>query len=106
MQGRFAFDDLPTGRIAVLVESLGHQSRIIALTIEQQQTVDVVIDLATEPIEMEPISVTVRSRWIEINGFYDRRLDGMKAYVINRKRSSTATLSSSRKSSLTLRAST
>ncbi len=45
---------------------------------------DVEILLATEPIELPPISVEARSRWLAIQGFYDRREDALSGHVITR----------------------
>jgi hypothetical protein len=40
--------------------------------------------MTTRPIALDPISVTVRSRWLDSNGFYERRESGLAGHFFNR----------------------
>jgi Carboxypeptidase regulatory-like domain/TonB-dependent Receptor Plug Domain len=81
-RGWFTFPDVPGGRIAVSVEMIGYQSRADSITIQAGRKHDIEIRLSTKPVELPPLAVTVRSRWLEENGFYERRLSGLAPRII------------------------
>jgi hypothetical protein len=83
-QGRFLFDDVPGELVRLEFERLGYQSRTDSVRPVAAHTVEVNVRMSAKPVELDPITVTVRPRWLELNGFYERRQDGMKAYVIDR----------------------
>jgi hypothetical protein len=83
--GRFVFGEVAAELYFVKVERLGYRQREDSLRAISAQTVEVTVPLASQPVELAPITVTVRSRWLELNGFYERRdMDGIKAHIIDR----------------------
>ena len=82
-RGWFTFPLVPVGRIAVAVEMIGYQARADSITIEQGRTHDMETRLSTKPVELPPLAVTVRSRWLEENGFYERKMtSGLSPRII------------------------
>src|SRR5262245_48894000 len=81
-RGWFTFSNLPAGRIGIAVEMLGYQPRSDSITVQAGRHHDLEIRLTTKAIELPPMTITVRSRWLEENGFYDRRTSGLTGRVI------------------------
>ena len=71
-QGRFDLTDLEPGLVEVRFARLGYASRTTTLIVRPGRTVEVYASMSAEPIELEPVEVTVRSRYLERNGFYRR----------------------------------
>jgi len=71
-QGDFAIQELPAGVLSLTVEMLGYATRREPISVEAGYTTSAQIALAVEPIELEPIVVEVRSRYLERVGFYRR----------------------------------
>jgi iron complex outermembrane receptor protein len=72
-QGAFLIRNIPAGLHAVQVELLGYETRGGPVRILPGQTMEALIRLATKPIELPPIDVSVRSPRLESVGFYVRR---------------------------------
>jgi hypothetical protein len=81
-RGQFSIANAPAGRQVMQFEMLGYQTRIDTVEVLEAKTIDLVVRLSTKPIELPPVSVTVRSRWLEENGFYDRISSGLKPAII------------------------
>jgi hypothetical protein len=75
-RGWFTFTNVPEGRFEVAVEMIGYQSRTDSITIQGGRTHDMQVRLSTKPVELPPLAVTVRSQWLEENGFYTRQREG------------------------------
>lgn len=73
--GRFSFPEVPPGQHLVEIEHMGFASRADSVRVVSGRVTEVEIPLAVQPIEMEPITVLARSKWMEYNGFY-RRMSG------------------------------
>ena len=73
--GRFIFEDIPPGEHAMRVEFLGYSNREEVLAVEAGKIITLDFRLAVEPIQLEPIEVSVEARELdlEISGFYQRR---------------------------------
>jgi hypothetical protein len=73
--GRFVFESVPPGRFELTAEILGYTTRTELLSVTQKKILTLDLTLAVEPIELEPIEVTVEARNfdLEISGFYERR---------------------------------
>jgi outer membrane receptor protein involved in Fe transport len=71
-QGRFTVRDVEPGLIEVRFARLGYAPRTATLILQPGRTVEVAPTMVTQPIELEPIQVTVRSRFLDQNGFYQR----------------------------------
>ena len=74
-RGRFDLRDLEPGLMEVQFTHLGYASRTTTLIVQAGRTVEINASISAQPIELEPIEVTVRSRFLERNGFY-RRMGG------------------------------
>jgi hypothetical protein len=81
-RGWFLLTNVLEGRLGVAVELLGYQVRQDTITIQPGNTHDIEIRLSKKPIQLPPLAVTVRSRWLEENGFYARRMSGLSTRVI------------------------
>lgn len=69
--GRFVLQGMETGRQSLEVDLLGYQP--VDDTFEAAEgTQDMVVRMSPDPIELDPIIVTVLSRNLEAQGFYDR----------------------------------
>ena len=80
--GAFVLDDVPPGPASLTVEHIGYGTLVDTLTLFGHATVDVTVRLATDPVQVEPITVTVeqvRDRRLEVKGFYERRRWGEAA---------------------------
>lgn len=72
--GRFSFQDLPSGEYTLHVRHLAYGEHETQVTVEADRTVEVQMGVSEEPVEMEPLEVTVRHRYrpLERRGFYER----------------------------------
>jgi hypothetical protein len=66
------------------VEMLGYANREESVTAIAGRTLELTVALSTQPIELDPISVVVRSDWLEMNGFYERREEGLQGTFVDR----------------------
>lgn len=71
-EGRFTLTDVPPGLAEIRLNHLGFAARAETLVVHPGRTVEITATMSAEPIELEPIEVTVRSRHLERNGFYRR----------------------------------
>ena len=71
-QGRFNLRDLEPGLSEIRFTRLGYAPRTATLIVHPGRSVDVSATMSTQPIELEAIKVTVRSSYLERNGFYRR----------------------------------
>ena len=71
-RGRFDLRDLEPGLREVQFTHLGYASRTTTLIVQPGRTVEINASMSAQPIELEPIEVTVRSAYLERNGFYRR----------------------------------
>ena len=74
-QGRFDLTGLETGLVDVQFERLGYAPRTATVIVQPDKTVEIAASMSARPIELDPITVVVRSRVLEQNGFYLRSRD-------------------------------
>jgi hypothetical protein len=86
-RGRFSFQDVPPGQYTVTVELLGYATREELVRVEGGKILTLDLTLAVEPIELEPIEVSVEARNLdlELSGFYQRR-EETSGYFITREK--------------------
>ena len=82
-RGWFTFTNVLEGRVLLSVEMIGYQPRADSITLQPGRNHDIEIRLSTKPVELPPLAVTVRSRWLEENGFYERRASGLAPRIIS-----------------------
>lgn len=75
-RGQFDFMNIPPGDYVLRVKALGYAEKEYPFTILDGRTMDVGIELSTEPIPLEGITVTARSRFLESAGFFRREGKG------------------------------
>ena len=71
-QGRFSFTDLEPGVTELQFTRLGYAPRTTTLIVQPGATAEVSASMSAQPLELEPIEVTIRSSYLERNGFYQR----------------------------------
>ena len=75
--GRFTIREVEPGLVDLRFSHLGYAPRSVRAVVQPGRTVEVAATMFAEPIELEPIQVTVRSSFLEDNGFYRRAERGV-----------------------------
>lgn len=75
-RGWFDLGEVPGGGYVLTVESLGHETRTDSIRVLGGRTLEIRVQLYTEPIELEGITVSARSRFLETAGFFRRQGQG------------------------------
>lgn len=72
--GRFVFQDVPSGDYTLRLSHVAYGEHETEVTVTPEETVEVQMAVSEEPVEMEPLEVTVRHRYrpLERRGFYER----------------------------------
>lgn len=73
--GSFVLSNVPAGLQALEAELIGYETRVAQIRVVSRETVETEVALASEPISLPPLEVTVRSGRLESVGFYTRRDD-------------------------------
>jgi hypothetical protein len=73
--GRFTFRDVAPGEHRIETRMLSYATRRDTIMLPPGAAVDVDLRLPTDPVRLEPIAVTVRSRYLQRSGYYARRDD-------------------------------
>lgn len=79
--GQFVLENVPAGELELELRHLAYGMHRAPLSVESGASVLVIVKVAAQPIEVEPIQVTVtavRHLGLEIRGFYERREWGEK----------------------------
>lgn len=85
-QGRFVISGVPAGTHVLETRRIGYAPLRHVVSVEEGHTTEIDIALVPAPVEMEPLVTTmVRSRRLEIKGFYERKrwgeLLGLGTYI-------------------------
>ncbi|HUP52755.1 MAG TPA: carboxypeptidase regulatory-like domain-containing protein [Longimicrobiales bacterium] len=83
-EGRFSFGGVAPGEAEVRLNLLGYEERRTDLDVQAGRTVEVYATLSVQPIELEPIEVTVGSPYLDRTGFF-RRARGGAGYLLTRR---------------------
>ena len=84
-RGRFFVDGLAPGPAWLVTQMLGYAARTDSLAVPPEDLLRVVIPMARDPIELEPVAVTIRSRILEMRGFYERQEGGFSGHMFTRR---------------------
>ena len=76
-RGSFSLSVAVSGRQLVEFEMPSYGSRSDSVSIADGQTVEITARLSKTPIALPPIVAVVRSRWLDQNGYYERRTSGL-----------------------------
>lgn len=71
-QGRFQLGGLQPGPTVLEFRRLGYEPRTETVTVRRGRTLELYASMSTQAIELEPVEVTVASRYLERSGFYRR----------------------------------
>lgn len=84
-RGRFEFDRVPGGAHVLEVSHLAFRVRTDSIQVLPGATLELAVGLTADPVLLEPLLVTVRSRVLEANGFYSRREQGLSGLLLTRE---------------------
>jgi Carboxypeptidase regulatory-like domain/CarboxypepD_reg-like domain/TonB-dependent Receptor Plug Domain len=82
--GRFFLGDVRAGTYVIHTEMLGYAARSDSVGVPSGLVIDAAVAMNTRPVELEPITVTVVSRWLDSNGFFERRRAGLAGHFFTR----------------------
>jgi hypothetical protein len=82
--GRFRFPDLPADTYTLVVERLGYVQQKNPIELESGRSYEVTVRLPARAVELDPITITVRSERLLEVGFYDRRESGLSGHYLTR----------------------
>lgn len=82
--GRFLFEAVPPGLRVLEVSHMGYQARLDSIQVLPDETLELLVSLAPEPLALDPLVVSVRSKVLEAAGFYRRRTQGLSGFHITR----------------------
>jgi hypothetical protein len=83
-RGVFTLAAVPPGEQVLAAEHIGYGDREQTVAVGAGDVLDIELRLATRPIELPPIAVETRSRWLAVQGYYDRRDGGLSGRFITR----------------------
>lgn len=76
--GRFVTAPLAPARYTLHIQALGYRDVEHAIRVDGASPMQLRVELVPEAMALEPIVVaSIRSRWLQSNGFYDRRARGI-----------------------------
>jgi hypothetical protein len=75
-QGRFGLTNVEPGLVQVRFTRIGYAPRTATIVVQAGRTSDLRTTMSPQAIALAPIEVTVRSTFLERNGFYERSLRG------------------------------
>lgn len=79
--GRFLFERVPPGSWPLVIEHVAYAPVTDTIRVDIGTSTDIAVRLATNVIALEPITVVVRSLYLERAGFYERAERGMGSYI-------------------------
>lgn len=83
-RGQFRIHRVPPGVYVLRARRLGYQVRVDTLDVPEGVSVEVVVELSVEPIELEGLEVVTRSLLLETRGFYERKSQGFRGVFLDR----------------------
>ena len=83
-RGTFVFDRVPPGFHVLEVSHLSYRVRTDSILVPPEETLEIVVTLSPDPIPLDPIRVSVRSKVLEASGFFQRRAQGLSGVHLTR----------------------
>jgi hypothetical protein len=86
-EGRFEFPSVPQGPATITIRRMGREPMTDEVDVSGEGTLELDIRLAPDPVELEPMVVTVTRRvpYLEDMGFYERQEKGYSGQHITRE---------------------
>jgi Carboxypeptidase regulatory-like domain/TonB-dependent Receptor Plug Domain len=79
--GRFAFEKLPLGPVELSVRRLGYEPQKVPATVSNTLEFSYTVTLSAQPAMLGAMDVSEKKRHQAIEGFHQRRVVGIGAYV-------------------------
>ena len=79
--GRFAFEKIPVGAVEVSVRRLGYEPQKLQATVSNTLEFSFNVTLVPQAAMLDPLDVSAKRRHVAIEGFHERRIQGIGSYV-------------------------
>jgi hypothetical protein len=79
--GRFAFEKIPVGSVEVSVRRIGYEPQKLQATVSNTLEFSFNVTLVPQAAMLDPLDVSAKRRHIAIEGFHERRIQGIGSYV-------------------------
>jgi len=83
--GKFIFEAVPAGSRVLEVSHLAYRVRTDSIQVLPGETLEIEVTLSPDPVRLDPLVVTVRSKVLEASGFYARRDQGLSGVLLTRE---------------------
>ena len=83
-RGNFRIEPIVPGTHRLRFSRIGYAERTGTVDVAVGAVLEVRVALSEDPVELEPLTVTVRSAVLDRVGFYDRRSQGMRGHFLER----------------------
>ena len=80
-RGRFSFEKIPLGAVEVSVRRLGYEPQRVQATVSNTLEMSYNVTLIARPAMLDPLDVSGNRRHIAIEGFHQRRIQGIGSYI-------------------------
>jgi hypothetical protein len=80
-RGRFSFEKIPVGAVDVSIRRLGYTPQTIHATVSNTLEFSFNVTLVAQPAMLDPLDVSAKRRYVAIEGFHQRRVQGIGSYV-------------------------
>lgn len=84
--GRFLLQGVPSGPRVLEVSHLSYRVRTDSILVVGDETLEVEVSLAPDPLPLDPLVVSLRSKVLETSGFYRRRDQGLSGFMFSREK--------------------
>ena len=84
-RGRFLFEVVPPGPRVLEVSHLSYRVRTDSIFVPPEETLEVQVSLSPDPIPLDPILVSIRSKVLETSGFFRRKGQGLSGVLLTRE---------------------
>ncbi len=79
--GRFSFEKIPVGAVEVTVRRLGYEPQKLQATVSNTLAFSFNVTLVPQAAMLDALDVSAKRRHIAIEGFHQRRVQGIGSYV-------------------------
>jgi hypothetical protein len=84
-RGKFEMESVPPGAMVLEFSHLGFRVRTDSIVLPPEETLEVRVTMTPDPIPLDPILVSVRSKVLEVNGFFRRREQGLSGVHLTKE---------------------
>jgi outer membrane receptor for ferrienterochelin and colicins len=80
-RGRFSFEKIPVGAFEVSVRRIGYEPQKLQATVSSTLEFSFNVTLVPQAALLDPLNVSAKRRHVAIEGFHQRRIQGIGSYV-------------------------